>query len=102
VAIPLYSKFLFDDKKEVVLVYRKIPLLVAIKVLRSFFGCVATGVVPKVEPFHQKFLTAHPCFALRIEFHQNSSIPPQSVIDVPDVIGHIAIQPVVKRISTLI
>jgi hypothetical protein len=52
--------------------------------------------IAKIEPLPQQFFTAYFGLSAGVQFDQYPSVFPQCMVNVPDVIGIVTVEPVVK------
>jgi hypothetical protein len=88
-------EILFYDKQAKVVLNGQIALFVTIVISGTLFRFVRTREVVEVETFVFKLIDPNPALSGRIQLSEYTTILPQDVVHIPDIIVFITVEPVV-------
>lgn len=93
---------LLDHQQVEVILQAPVALLITIEVLSTVAGSIETGEMCKVEPRRTEPLMAYATSAVGIQRPEDAPVLAQLVVHTPDVVGIVAVQPVVVHAAALI
>lgn len=79
-----------------------VPLLVAIKIMNTFFATIDTGEMIKIKSFGDKPVTSYPDLPIRIQLYQYPAVFSKSTIGIANVLCYIAVESIIKCVAAMV